>query len=82
MQQALTIFDPLRMGDFRDAFAVPLFNRRLGELYEAKGDSVNAVKHYRVVTQVWKNADPELQTVVAELRARIRRLSNLERTPR
>jgi hypothetical protein len=82
MQQALTVFDPNRMTDIRDPFMIPVFNRRLGELYEAKGDRVKAVEHYRKVIDLWKNADPELQVIVNELKARVRRLTDLEGLPR
>jgi eukaryotic-like serine/threonine-protein kinase len=82
MQQALTIFDPNRMLDVIDPFMVPLFNKRLGELYEARGERVKAVEHYRKVIDLWKNADPELQVTVHELKARVRRLTDLEGIPR
>ena len=82
MQQALTIFDPNRMFDVIDPFLLPLFNQRLGELYEAKGDRVKAVEHYRKVIELWKTADPELQVIVNELKARVRRLTDLEGVPR
>jgi hypothetical protein len=81
MEEALTVFDPNRMSDVRDPVLIPFFNRRLGELYEAKGDRVKAAKHYRVVLDVWKNAEPELQVIVNDLRERVRRLSDNERPP-
>jgi eukaryotic-like serine/threonine-protein kinase len=52
--------------------------RRLGELYEAKGNVAKAVDNYRKFVELWKDADPELQTKVAEVRRRIVRLSDLE----
>lgn len=82
MQKALTTFDPNRMDDIIDPFMLPLFNKRLGELYEARGDRVKAAEHYRKVIELWKNADPELQGVVNELKARVRRLSDSEGIPR
>jgi tetratricopeptide (TPR) repeat protein len=81
MEQALGTFDPNSFADFRDQMIIPLFNRRLGEMYEARGDRVKAANHYRVVTELWKNADPELQVIVNELKARIRRLSDNEPPP-
>ena len=80
-EQALQVFDPDRMMEAWDPFMLPLFNRRLGELYEARGDRVKAVEHYRKVIDLWKNADPELQVIVQELRARVRRLSDNELPP-
>jgi tetratricopeptide (TPR) repeat protein len=82
MEQALNTFDHNRLSDLRDPFLIPMFNRRLGELYEARGDRVKAAEHYRIVIDLWKNADPELQVVVSELRARVRRLANVEPVPR
>jgi tetratricopeptide (TPR) repeat protein len=52
--------------------------RRLGELYEAGDDRLNAVKYYREYVDLWKRADPELQPRVAEVRRRISRLSDVE----
>jgi tetratricopeptide (TPR) repeat protein len=55
--------------------------KRLGELYEARGDATNAVRYYAQFVDLWKTADPELQPKVAEVRRRISRLSDVE-TPR
>jgi tetratricopeptide (TPR) repeat protein len=54
--------------------ALALTPRRLGELYEAKGDITNAIKHYQAFVTLWKDADPELQPQVAEIKARVARL--------
>ena len=54
--------------------ALALTPRRLGELYEAKGDITNAIKQYQAFVTLWKNADPELQPQVAEIKARVARL--------
>jgi tetratricopeptide (TPR) repeat protein len=53
--------------------------KRLGELYEAKGDVKRAVEQYDKFVALWKNADPELQPVVRDVRARITRLTPVER---
>lgn len=45
--------------------------KRLGELYEARGDTVRATDHYGRFVDLWKNADPELQPQVAEARRRM-----------
>jgi hypothetical protein len=82
MEQALATYDVNRMPDVRDPILLPLFNKRLGELYEAKGDRVKAADRYRKVIELWKNADPELQVIVNELKARIRRLTDIEGVPR
>ena len=49
-------------------------HKRLGELYEAKGDRARALAHYVAFVELWKDADPELQPKVAEVRGRIARL--------
>jgi tetratricopeptide (TPR) repeat protein/tRNA A-37 threonylcarbamoyl transferase component Bud32 len=49
-------------------------HKRLGELYEAKGDRANALDHYEKFVELWKNADPELQPQVVDVRRRIIRL--------
>ncbi|HEY8311450.1 MAG TPA: tetratricopeptide repeat protein, partial [Gemmatimonadaceae bacterium] len=48
--------------------------RRLGELYEAKGDRARAALHYNALMDLWKNADPDLQPQVAEVKQRLARL--------
>jgi tetratricopeptide (TPR) repeat protein len=53
--------------------------KRLGELYEAKGDKQKAASYYTKFIELWKNADPELQPKVAEVRKRLARLSDTER---
>ena len=53
-------------------------HRRLGELYEAKGDVAKAHRHYATFVDLWKNADAELQPRVAEARRRMSRLADAE----
>ena len=49
--------------------------KRLGELYEAKGDRKKATEYYGRFVELWKNADPELQPGVKEVRGRLARLA-------
>jgi len=60
---------------FNDPVDLPLIQRRLGELYEAKGDRTRAVAHYTAFVDLWKNADPDLQPQVADVRKRLTRLA-------
>jgi eukaryotic-like serine/threonine-protein kinase len=53
-------------------------HKRLGELYEARGERQKALGHYLKFVELWKNADPELQPRVAEVRQRIARLRDTE----
>lgn len=62
-----------------DGNYLPWILKRLGELYEQQGDAANAARVYRRYVELWKNADPELQPKVAEVRRRIARLSDVER---
>jgi tetratricopeptide (TPR) repeat protein len=55
------------------------FEKRLGELYEQRGDRQKAYTHYARFVELWKNADPELQPRVAEVRRRMARLKDVER---
>jgi tetratricopeptide (TPR) repeat protein len=52
--------------------------KRLGELYEAKGDKQKAASYYTKFVELWKNADPELQPKVTEVKKRLARLSDTE----
>jgi tetratricopeptide (TPR) repeat protein len=48
---------------------------RLGELYETRGDRADALTYYNKLVDLWKSADPELQPVVRDVKARITRLA-------
>jgi len=49
--------------------------RRLGELHEAKGDREKALESYGRFVDLWKDADPELQAVVLDVKQRMARLA-------
>jgi tetratricopeptide (TPR) repeat protein len=63
---------------FGDAMVLAGIHKRLGELYEAKGDRQQAASHYAAFVQLWKNADPELQPQVEDVRRRLVRLGESE----
>ena len=48
--------------------------QRLGELYETKGLPEKALPHYEEFVMLWKNADPELQPRVRDVRGRMERI--------
>jgi len=48
--------------------------KRLGELYDAKGDRAKAIANFEKFVDLWKNAEPELQPKVAEVREKLTRL--------
>ena len=49
--------------------------RRLGELYEERGQLDRARDYYGRFIDLWKNADPELQPLVRDVRQRLARLT-------
>ena len=61
-----------------DASQRALMVKRLGELYESRGDMANAVKRYREFVMLWERADPKLQPKVAEVRRKLSRLADVE----
>jgi len=61
-----------------DARNLAMSYRRLGELLEAKGELSQAAVQYMKFVELWKNADPELQPKVAEVRWRLSRLADIE----
>jgi hypothetical protein len=63
---------------FRDAFYLGGVQKRLGELYEAKGSRAKAAEHYLAFVDLWKNADPELQPAVTAVRQRLAHLQDAE----
>jgi len=48
--------------------------RRLGELYEGRGDRVRARDYYGRFVDLWKDADAELQPAVRDVRQRLAKL--------
>jgi hypothetical protein len=58
-----------------DAFSLAPSYKRLGELYEARGDRKRAADYYGKFVDLWKDADPELQPAVTEIRQRLARLA-------
>ena len=66
----------------RDALVLAGIHKRLGELYEAKGNTEKAAEHYQAFVDLWKNADPELQPKVADVRGRLKKLTEVERRPK
>ena len=45
--------------------------KRLGELYEARNDRDNAIEYYNRFIELWKDADPELQPQLEDVRRRL-----------
>jgi tetratricopeptide (TPR) repeat protein len=50
-------------------------HKRLGELYEARGQRDKALQHYRAFIELWKDADAELQPRVTDARQRLAALT-------
>ena len=66
---------PSRLG-FDDEY-LPAVRKRLGELYEAKGDNQRAASNYITFIELWKNTDPELQPKVQDAKRRLARLKDV-----
>ncbi len=58
-----------------ESHALAATYKRLGELYEAQGDRAKAADYYGRFVELWKDADPELQPGVREVRQRLARLA-------
>jgi tetratricopeptide (TPR) repeat protein len=54
--------------------------KRLGELYDARGDKTRAMEKYSRFIDLWKDADPVLQPAVREVKQRMAKLAG-EPTP-
>ncbi len=57
-----------------DVLALAGTQKRLGELYDAKGDRERAVSHLSKFVELWKNADAELQPAVTDAKRRLAKL--------
>jgi tetratricopeptide (TPR) repeat protein len=62
-----------------DYLALAGAQKRLGELYEAKGERQKAALHYMRFVELWTNADPEFQPRVAEVKRRLALLADTEK---
>ncbi len=58
-----------------DAIWQPSALRRLGELYEARGERQKALDYYGKFVALWKNADADLQPQVTEVKAAMAKLA-------
>jgi tetratricopeptide (TPR) repeat protein len=59
---------------FYEPYWLPQTLRRLGQLYEARGDRAKAREYYARFAELWKDADLEFQPIVREARAKAARL--------
>jgi len=57
-----------------DSPMYPFVLQHLAKLYDDMGDRERAIEYYRRFTDLWENADPELQPRVAAARRRIQEL--------
>jgi tetratricopeptide (TPR) repeat protein len=55
--------------------------RRLGTLYQEKGNKDKALEYYGKFTALWKDADPDLQPAVTEVKQRMSALVGEPRRP-
>jgi len=62
-----------------DGYFLAGAHKRLGELYDARGDRARAISHYSRFVDLWKNADAELQPLVRTARERLATLQRPER---
>ncbi len=53
-----------------------LVYKRLGELYDDRGDVPRATANYRQFIALWQNAEPELQPAVSDARRRLAKLGS------
>ncbi|HXY30099.1 MAG TPA: protein kinase [Gemmatimonadaceae bacterium] len=65
-------------GPLKDGQVLAGIYKRLGELYDAKGDRDRAVKNYTAFVDLWKNADAELQPKVQKAKQRLEQLKDVE----
>lgn len=57
-----------------DAVELGWVMKRVGELYEIRGESAKAAAVYTRLLRHWRRADPELQPTIAEVRRRVNAL--------
>ncbi len=65
----------LRLGN--DATQLAPAHKRLGELYEQRGERERARQHYARFVELWSECDPELRSAVIEVRQKLQNLGEL-----
>jgi tetratricopeptide (TPR) repeat protein len=73
LEHSLGVREPFRY--LEDEFWLPYAYKRLGELYDAKGNVERAMLWYGRFVELWKSADPELQPQVTAAKKRMRELA-------
>jgi tetratricopeptide (TPR) repeat protein len=56
---------------YEDAFSLAPTYRRLGELYEEKGNTEKAASYYQKFIDLWRDADADLQPQVTEVKKKL-----------
>ncbi len=59
---------------YEDILGLAPTYRRLGELYEEKGNRTKAANYYQKFVDLWRNADPELQPQVTDVKKKLARV--------
>lgn len=65
---------PIEMPLFDDAVELAPARKRLGELHEERGLWSKAYAMYSTFVHQWRNADPELQPVVQDVKNRMKKM--------
>jgi tetratricopeptide (TPR) repeat protein len=60
---------------WEDGYTLPRAYRRLGELYEERGNRAKALQYYGLFVELWRDADPDLQPAVREVKQRMAQLT-------
>ncbi len=79
-QRYLAVPAARRFFFFVDAQNLARIRKRLGELYEQKGERQQALEQYTALVDQWRDADPELQPTVRTIKQRIAELQRKEGT--
>ena len=56
---------------YEDVMSLGPTYRRLGELYEEKGDQAKAASYYQKFIDLWRDADADLQPQVTEVKKKL-----------
>jgi tetratricopeptide (TPR) repeat protein len=73
-EKALGWYGSFQLGLYNTAIYRAPTHLRRGEIYEQLGDSERALEHYAHFVELWKDADPEFQPLVEEVRQRMVRM--------
>jgi len=70
-REALPLYDALLYYSNSEPIFMPIAHFQKGRVYEAMGDSAQAIEHYAIFEELWKNCEPLQLPLLTQARTRL-----------